>query len=135
MYLATSIRGAGRDLDLARELISFLKGKGHDVVNEEIYLPESPDETADHSYVFERDMRMLVEADILLADVTYPSLGVGYEICEALKRGKEVIAFYRKGTKVSKLISGNPSLILLEFSDVRELLYRILSALDHMETS
>ncbi|MDK2383492.1 MAG: deoxyribonucleoside 5'-monophosphate N-glycosidase, partial [Candidatus Korarchaeota archaeon] len=72
---------------------------------------------------------------ILLADVTYPSLGVGYEICEALKRGKEVIAFYRKGVKVSKLISGNPSLILLEFSDVRELLYRILSALDHMETS
>jgi len=131
VYFATSIRGAGSDLELAREVISILKDEGHDVVNEEIYLPGSPDETADDSYVFERDMKMLGEADILLADVTHPSLGVGYEICEALRRGKEVIAFYRRGTKVSKLISGNPDLILLEFSDVRELLRGILSALGH----
>ena len=130
MYFATSIRGAGRDLGLAREVISHLKDEGYCVVNEEIYLSDSPDETAGDSYVFERDMRMLGEADVLLADVTHPSLGVGYEICEALKREKKVVAFHRKGVKVSKLISGNPDLTLLEFSDVQELLHKLLSALE-----
>ncbi len=130
IYFATSIRGAGRDLALARRIVSGLESEGHTVVNGEIYLSDHPDEGIPDPLVFDRDMRMLREADALVADVTHPSLGVGYEICEAVKGGKRVVAFHRRGTKVSKLISGNPAVTLLEFSDTQELMHKILSTLE-----
>ena len=130
VYFATSIRGSGSDLDLAREVIHHLEERGYEVINGEIYSSDSPDENADDSFVFERDIGMLDKADVLIADVTYPSLGVGYEICEALRRGKRVIAFYKRGTRVSKLILGNPDVELVEFSSSRELLNALLSVLE-----
>ncbi len=130
VYLATSIRGSGSDLDLAREVIHHLKEHGYEVINEGVYSSDSPDENSDDSFVFERDIGMLDKVEVLIADVTYPSLGVGYEICEALRKGKRVIAFYRRGTRVSKLILGNPNVEPVEFSSRRELLNALLSYLE-----
>jgi nucleoside 2-deoxyribosyltransferase len=44
----------------------------------------------------------------LIAEVSIPSHGVGYEIGFALGIGKPVLALYQQGRKVSKMISGNP---------------------------
>jgi len=46
--------------------------------------------------------------DILIAEVSVPSHGVGYEIGFALGIGKPVLALYQDDLKVSKMISGNP---------------------------
>ena len=59
--------------------------------------------------VYERDTQMLQQCDALVAEVTNPSLGVGYEICYALERSKPVLCLYKKGTFVSRMITGNTS--------------------------
>ena len=58
--------------------------------------------------VYERDVNWIRGADALLAEVSIPSHGVGYEIGFALAAGKPVLCLYHEGRRVSKMITGNP---------------------------
>ena len=58
--------------------------------------------------VYTRDVDWIRASDVLIAEVSVPSHGVGYEIGFALGIGKPVLALYQQGRKVSKMISGNP---------------------------
>ena len=58
--------------------------------------------------VYARDVTWIRASDALIAEVSAPSHGVGYEIGFALGLGKPVLALYENGRKVSKMISGNP---------------------------
>ena len=57
-----------------------------------------------------------------VAEVSTPSHGVGYEIAYALGRGKPVLCCYRRGTRVSKMITGNdsPGLVVRDYADLAE---------------
>lgn len=58
--------------------------------------------------VYTRDVTWIRACDVLIAEVSVPSHGVGYEIAFSLGLGKPVLALYQEGRKVSKMISGNP---------------------------
>jgi nucleoside 2-deoxyribosyltransferase len=58
--------------------------------------------------VYARDVEWIIKCDLLLAEVSTPSHGVGYEIGYALSLGKKVLCLHRQGCKVSKMILGNP---------------------------
>lgn len=58
--------------------------------------------------VYSRDVAWIRASDALIAEVSVPSHGVGYEIGFALGLGKPVLALYEDGRNVSKMISGNP---------------------------
>ena len=58
--------------------------------------------------VFERDVNWIRGAQALIAEVSAPSHGVGYEIGLALELGKPVLCLHEKGRAVSKMITGNP---------------------------
>lgn len=58
--------------------------------------------------VYQRDVTWIRESGALIAEVSVPSHGVGYEIGFALGLGKPVLALYQQGRKVSKMICGNP---------------------------
>jgi len=57
--------------------------------------------------VFTRDIDWINQADTLIAEVSTPSHGVGYEIAYALSLGKPVLCCYQEGRTVSKMITGN----------------------------
>lgn len=56
-----------------------------------------------------REIKALNEVNILVAEVTTPSLGVGYLIAHASSRGKRVIALYQgdDALKLSAMIQGD----------------------------
>jgi nucleoside 2-deoxyribosyltransferase len=58
--------------------------------------------------VYSRDIAWIRECDVLIAEVSTPSHGVGYELGFALGIGKPVLALCRKDRKVTKMINGNP---------------------------
>ncbi len=60
------------------------------------------------SAVYERDVAWMRSADALIAEVSMPSHGVGYEIGYALNLGKPVLCLHEQGRAVSKMITGNP---------------------------
>jgi nucleoside 2-deoxyribosyltransferase len=110
IYFACSITGGRQDELIYQKLVSTLQQDGHHVPTALLASPDvmplegvvSPED------VYARDVRWITECDLLLAEVSTPSHGVGYEIGYALSVGKKVLCLYRKGLKVSKMILGNP---------------------------
>lgn len=120
IYFCGSIAG-GRDyLETYIKMVFWLKRRGHNVLTEHIIandvLNMENQLTAEH--IYERDVQWLKEADAVIAEVSNPSLGVGYEICYSLYSEKSVLALYRKGIFVSRMITGNthPNLLIKEYS-------------------
>jgi nucleoside 2-deoxyribosyltransferase len=110
IYFACSITG-GRDFEsVYQAIVRALMEEGHEVPT--AHLAESgvtAVEAAIHpNEVYERDVAWIRACDVLIAEVSVPSHGVGYEIGFALGIGKPVLALYQEGHKISKMISGNP---------------------------
>jgi len=110
IYFACSITG-GREFESVYQMIvRALQEKGHEVPT--AHLAEagvtSVEAVIHPNEVYERDVAWIRACDVLIAEVSVPSHGVGYEIGFALGIGKPVLALFQDGHKVSKMISGNP---------------------------
>ncbi|MFZ2072836.1 MAG: nucleoside 2-deoxyribosyltransferase [Minisyncoccia bacterium] len=125
IYFAGSIRGGREDQEIYFSIIREL-GKYGTVLTEHIGEKEITDEGEDSpdSLIFKRDMSWVKEADVIIAEVTTPSLGVGYEIGQAQSMNKPVICIYRKieGKRLSAMIYGNPYVKILEYSSIEDLI-------------
>jgi nucleoside 2-deoxyribosyltransferase len=75
--------------------------------------------TIDPRLVYARDVRWLDDAQALIAEVSTPSHGVGYEIAYALLRGKPVLCLHQAGARVSKMLLGNdhPGMIVRAYTE------------------
>ncbi len=80
--------------------------------------------------VYDREIRDLKEADVVIAYVGQPSLGVGMELEVAQEQNAIVILMYEKGAKVSRLIRGCPAVVHeIEFDDFPSALKKLNEAL------
>lgn len=111
IYFGGSIAGGRRYLDTYQKIVAYLKADGHRVLTEHVVRPDvltwEEDFTAEQIYT--RDIQWLKECDCLIAEVSNPSLGVGYEICYALRIKKPVLCLYRKGIFLTRMLTGNRS--------------------------
>lgn len=57
--------------------------------------------------IYSRDMGLLDKSDALIAEVSVPSTGVGFEICRALVRRIPVLCLYKPDAIISAMILGN----------------------------
>ena len=110
IYFACSITG-GREFEAVYQaIVSALVEGGHQVPT--AHLAESGvgavEAVIDPQEVYARDVDWIRASDVLIAELSVPSHGVGYEIGFALGNGKPVLALFQQGRKVSKMISGNP---------------------------
>ena len=82
IYFAGSIRGGSEDREIYHTLILRLQEFG-EVLTEHVGDPELTNQgesTTLDTKIFQRDVGWIREADIIVAEVTMPSLGVGYEL-------------------------------------------------------
>lgn len=75
--------------------------------------------------IYQRDINWLKESDIVFAEITIPSLGVGYELSYAENRNIPVICMYEKNINVSRMITGNKNFIQIPYEKVEELREKI----------
>ena len=110
IYFAGSIRGGRVDADLYRRMIEFMQ-ESNVVLTEHVGSPhlnlmEQGKRDAD---IYDQDTAWLRECDMVVAECTCPSLGVGYELAYAEKIGKPCHIFYdRTKTQLSAMLTGNP---------------------------
>lgn len=73
--------------------------------------------------IYSRDIAMINDSDIVIADVTVPSLGVGYEIAYAEKINKKIYCLYHQveDKMVSAMIAGNPNCEIFIYKDKEEI--------------
>ena len=125
IYFSGSIAGGRKYADIYQKIVDYLKQQGHDVLTEFVASPNvlEHDKSFIPQEVFERDMKWLSECDVVIAEVSNPSLGVGYEVCQALQLNKAVLCLYQTDVFVSRIITGNtnPQLSLGEYRDDNEI--------------
>jgi 2'-deoxynucleoside 5'-phosphate N-hydrolase len=110
IYFACSITG-GREFErIYQDLITALLADGHEIPTAHLADSSVTDLEARVSAreVFERDVAWIRAAEALIAEVSIPSHGVGYEVGLALSQGKPVLCLSLEGRKISKMITGNP---------------------------
>lgn len=111
IYFCGSIRG-GRDLARRyQRIIGMLQGFGT-VLTEHVGSDEviqAKDRELTDREIHDRDMGWIMESDLLVAEVTVPSLGVGYEIGRAIESVKPVLCLYdvTKNASLSAMIAGS----------------------------
>lgn len=110
VYFACSITGGREFESVYQRLVSGLVADGHEIPT--AHLAESGvvelEAVAEPHEVYSRDAAWIRDCQALIAEVSAPSHGVGYEIGFALSEGKNVLCLYQQGRKISKMISGNP---------------------------
>jgi len=82
--------------------------------------------------VFHRDRTGSETCDVLVADVTEPSIGVGMEIMAAYKAGRRIVLVTRRGNMTSRMLQHMDSKDTLDYeeeSEVYEGLRRLLDAI------
>jgi len=82
--------------------------------------------------IHDRDMHWIFAADVVVADVTVPSLGVGYEIGRAVEMGKPLLCLFNPGSgyTLSAMIAGIKETEICHYNEpdeLRETLQRFIS--------
>ena len=127
VYFAGSIRGGRIDAELYVRLIRYMQ-KTSTVLTEHIGNPNlNLMEQGKRDFeIYDEDTAWLRESDIVIAECTCPSLGVGYELAYAEKIGKPCHIFYDRGkTQLSAMLTGNPYFMIHPYTSEEEI-YTIL---------
>ncbi len=121
LHFCGSIRGGRSDRALYADIIDNLREHGT-VLTEHVGSVDVETEEMDVSdrEIHDQDVAWLRRADAVVAEVTTPSLGVGYELGLATEQGTPVLALYRPASDhaLSAMVRGNPAVTVVEYEDV-----------------
>src|SRR5664280_498572 len=109
IYFACSITG-GREFEpVYQAIIAALLADGHAIPTAS--LADSGvialEAIVSPGAVYERDIAWINSCEVLIAEVSTPSHGVGYEVAYTLSIGKSVLCLYQAGRPISKMLTGN----------------------------
>jgi hypothetical protein len=127
VYFAGSIRGGEPDREWFQQLIQYIKQYGRVMTEHSFDFSYEEEIKKDDAWIYNTDMGWLRESDALIAEVTAPSLGVGYEIAKAEEYGIPVLLLYRDtpARKPSAMLNGNKNLPMIVYNEKREVLEAI----------
>lgn len=108
IYFAGSIRGGRADAELYAGIIGHIQKTGtvltEHIGHKDLALTE---QGLHDNEIYLQDTSWIKECDLLIAECTSPSLGVGYELAFAEKLGKPCHIFYnRSRTQLSAMLKG-----------------------------
>lgn len=110
VYFCGSIRGGRQDQELYGRIMKMIEKYGT-VLNASEHTSgggDSKGKDVDDREIHDRNMAWLEQAEVVIAEVTQPSLGVGYEIAQAVGFDKRVLCLFREssGKNLSAMIRG-----------------------------
>lgn len=121
IYFAGSITG-GRDkqeeyLDLIEYLTEFGQVMTKDVWNENFENQKNIEES-----IYKRHVEWIDSSDIIIAEISVPSMGVGYELGYSEFKNKKIICLYDENSEKepSMMISGNIKNNIIRYKNLQE---------------
>lgn len=110
VYFAGSIRGGREYATLYQKIINYIQ-KTDIVLTEHIGKSKMSLKTQTKEidiHIYERDVEWLENCDLVIAECSCPSLGVGYELAYAEAHHIPVYIFYnRTKSNISAMLNGN----------------------------
>lgn len=133
IYFSCSLTGGRNDERVYGQIVNHLIGRGHTVPTAHLADPEvmELEKIVVPNEIYQRDIAWIDACDAIVAEVSTPSHGVGYEIAYALSIGKPVFCCYREGVGVSKMLTGNdsPGFVIQAYTDTMQALAHLDSFL------
>ena len=125
IYFCGSIRG-GRQLATTYEKLIALLSEYGKVLTEHLGSDEiinSKDRILTDKEIHDRDLQWVKESNVVVADVTVPSLGVGYEIGRAIEMGKPLLCLFNTSSDytLSAMIAGSDEVVNHPYKNPEEL--------------
>jgi len=125
IFFSGSIRGGRQLLPTYQHIIRFLNSRKYIVLSEHVGTEglEKVEAKMTEQEIYEKDANWVEESDCVIADITVPSIGVGYEICHAVKHKKPVLCVYQEGANASAMVLGNSTgyVTAKSYSDKKQL--------------
>ncbi len=114
VYLACTVRGDRAGVEVARAVAARLRAHGHEVLTEHLLRDdvENAEATLTEHEVYERDRRWLDDCDVLVAEASGSTYGVGFEVGyvtgRAGRTGQRVIVLFDEARRgmIPRLVSG-----------------------------
>src|SRR5262249_46388703 len=115
IYLACTVRGDRAGVQAGRAMARHLQRQGHDVLTTHLLADdvEAAESALSERDVFVRDLEWLSTCDVLVAEASGSTFGVGFEVGYVLSRapqtGQRVLLLYDAGRRhsISRLIVGS----------------------------
>jgi len=115
IYLACTVRGDRGAIAGLRSLVTALEAAGHTILTKHLLEDnvEGAESALTERAVYDRDIAWLEACDLLIADASGSSFGVGFEVGYVLGRSdrtdQRVALLYRadRRDRISRLIVGN----------------------------
>ncbi len=122
-YFAGSIRSGRDKLSVFIEINKLLNKYGN-VLDKHVASPNvfELEQNNSEEDIYIRDINWIKECDALVAEVSTPSLGVGYEIAYAESLNKKIICIYDENTNLTAMIRGNKNIKLIKYSNINKML-------------
>lgn len=127
VYFAGSIRGGRADAQLYHDIIAMIN-ETDQVLTEHVGDLDlaAKEQGKKDQLIYEKDTAWLRECDLLIAECTCPSLGIGYELAYAERYNKPCYVFYRRSqVQLSAMITGDPYYTVIPYETKEELFGKI----------
>jgi len=138
IYFACSITGGRSDEPFYIKIVDTLISDGHSIPTAHLSQQDVVDLEAilEPVEVYTRDTNWIDACDALIAEVSTPSHGVGYEIAYALHQGKHALCIYKSGIPISKMLSGNthPKICVKSYQNSNEMVQIIRNFIEELPT-
>ena len=125
IYFSGSIYGGRQKIETYKKLVEEVKKYG-DVLNPEVADDNviENEKTISDNVVFETLEKKLNQADLIFAEFTVTSLGVGYEIGYADSHNKRIIGIYDETvtSKITTMLRGNKRLKIISYKNINEII-------------
>ncbi len=125
IYFAGAIRGGREKQEDYHRIIEYLKNRN--IVLTEIIgdaALSSDGENLTDREIYLRDIDYIELCDVIIAECSIASLGVGYELAYAEKLGKRIIVIFElcNNKKLSAMIGGNRKFEIVYYENVDKLI-------------
>ena len=140
IYLACTVRGDRGAIAGLRSLVTALEAAGHTILTKHLLEDnvEGAESALTERAVYDRDIAWLEACDLLIADASGSSFGVGFEVGYVLGRSdradQRVVLLYRADSRdrISRLIVGNahPRCRVVPYATGAELAVTVLSMIE-----
>jgi nucleoside 2-deoxyribosyltransferase len=131
IYLACTVRGDRSSAAAVRRISDHLQQRGHAILTTHLLADdvEEAERGLTNRDVFRRDLEWIEACDLIVAEASGSSFGVGFEVGYVLGRaaqsGQRALVLYdaSKANRISRLITGlvNPHAVVLGYTRLDEI--------------
>lgn len=112
VHLIAAKKNVQNDVEVLRKISSIIRSKGHVVMDDWVEMAyarlnkKGMVETADWSSIYELNLENIAKADVVIAETSYDTFGVGYQIATAVQQKKPILLLRHEDADVDSFATG-----------------------------